>query len=328
MDGGSLVISLDFELYWGLVDWRSLDSYAGNLRGVRTAAAGMLELFRSHEVHATWATVGFLFLDSMDELIARRPPILPGYANATMDPYAYAERVRDSVPRELHFAPDVIETIVATPGQELASHTFSHFYCLEAPSSLPAFRSDLEAAIEVARERFGIRLTSLVFPRNQYSPAHIRVAGELGITAYRGNPNVWTHTTRPRSGDTRLSRLARFADTYVPVHHDLSFQPTPSADGGPVDIRASRFLRPWTRGLRWADRLRVNRIRRELTAAAERKTSYHLWWHPHNFGLHPAENLAALSGILDTFVELRDRHGMRSLTMREAAESVDGGRPE
>ena len=245
MDRGSLVISLDFELYWGLIDWRSLDSYAANLRGVRSAAAGMLELFRAYEVHATWATVGFLFLDGMDELIARRPPNLPGYANRMMDPYAYAERVRDSVPRELHFAPDVIETIVATPGQELASHTFSHFYCLEAPSSLPAFRSDLEAAIEVAYERFGIRLTSLVFPRNQYSPAHIRAAGELGITAYRGNPHVWTHTTRPRARDTRLARLARFADTYVPVHHDLSFQLTPSADGGPVD---SRFLRPWTHG--------------------------------------------------------------------------------
>ena len=40
MSNGSFVVSLDFELYWGLIDWRSLDSYAGNLRGVRYAAAG------------------------------------------------------------------------------------------------------------------------------------------------------------------------------------------------------------------------------------------------------------------------------------------------
>lgn len=326
MSNGSFVVSLDFELYWGLIDWRSLESYAGNLRGVRRAAAGMLELFRAYEIHATWATVGFLFLDGMDELRDRRPAVLPDYTNRAMDPFAYAERSGGSVPRDLHFAPDVIERILATPGQELATHTLSHFYALEAPGSVPAFRADLEMALAIARERFDTELTSLVFPRNQYTPAHIDVAAELGITAYRGNPAQWMHTTRPTAADTRRARLVRLADTYIPVAGDASFVPSRPVDGGPVNVTASRFLRPWTNGLGWADRLRLRRITTELRSAAERGRTYHLWWHPHNFGLRPAQNLAGLKLILDTFAELRRTHGMQSLSMREVAVAAGSGR--
>jgi peptidoglycan/xylan/chitin deacetylase (PgdA/CDA1 family) len=322
MSKGSFVISLDFELYWGLIDWRSLASYADHLRGVRPAVAGMLELFREFDVHATWATVGFLFMDGMDELRARRPAVLPAYANPALDPFAYAERVGVTVPRDLHFAPDVIERILATPGQELATHTLSHFYCLEPPGNVAAFRSDLECALATAQERFGATLRSLVFPRNQYSPAHIQVAGELGIVAYRGNPTGWMHTTRARSDDTSRARITRLADTYLPITGDVTFVPVRPAAGGPVDVTASRFLRPWTRGLRAVDRLRVGRVRGDLRFAAERGRTYHLWWHPHNFGLDPARNLAALRVILEDFARLRATHGIESRSMREIADGV------
>jgi hypothetical protein len=106
----------------------------------------------------------------------------------------------------------------------------------------------------------------------------------------------------------------------------MSFVPSRPADGEPVDVTASRFLRPWTHGLRWADRLRLRRITGELRSTAERGRTYHLWWHPHNFGLHPAQNLAALKVILDTFADLRRTHGMQSLSMREVAAAAGPGR--
>ena len=322
MSKGSFIISIDFELFWGLIDWQTLESSTVRLQGVRRAVAGMLELFREYEIHATWATVGFLFLDGMDELRSGRPTALPRYENRGLDPYAYADRVGTTVPRELHFAPEVIEQILATPGQELATHTLSHFCCLEQPRDVAAFRSDLERALAIARERFGVHLTSLAFPRNEYSPAHIRTAGELGITAYRGNPPGWMHTPRPRADDTSLARAARLADTYLPILPGMPYVPAASLDGGPVNVRASRFLRPWTTSLRAVDGLRLRRVLGELRAAAERGRAYHIWWHPHNFGLHPDQNLVALRHILEAFASLSASHGIQSLSMREVADGL------
>ena len=49
--------------------------------------------------------------------------------------------------------------------------------------------------------------------------------------------------------------------------------------------------------------------------AARNQRVFHLWWHPHNFGRFPKETIAALERILGRFCELRDRWGMRSLSM-------------
>ena len=57
-------------------------------------------------------------------------------------------------------------------------------------------------------------------------------------------------------------------------------------------------------------------------AAARRRTLFHLWWHPHNFGVDLQENLAFLRDILDHFRTLQDRYGMRSMTMAALADEV------
>ena len=59
-----------------------------------------------------------------------------------------------------------------------------------------------------------------------------------------------------------------------------------------------------------------------MKAAAQRGLAYHLWWHPHNFGDFLDENLAMLDHIIATFCKLRDEHGLRSLTMAQAAEQL------
>ena len=74
--GGALVISLDFELHWGVRDSRTLDSYRANLLGVRQAIPAMLELFAARGIHATWATVGILFCRNKKELEDTLPTVL------------------------------------------------------------------------------------------------------------------------------------------------------------------------------------------------------------------------------------------------------------
>src|SRR5262249_22378807 len=92
----------------------------------------------------------------------------------------------------------------------------------------------------------------------------------------------------------------------------------PTLVEGLIDVTASRFLRPSTATgpLEW---LRLTRITTAMEQAARRGTVFHLWWHPHNFGVGLDANIAFLSALLDYFRTLQHRYGMRSLTMTEVA---------
>ena len=61
MQQPTLIVSLDFELYWGMQDCIELSKYENNILGARDAIPKMLNLFEQHSIHATWATVGYLF---------------------------------------------------------------------------------------------------------------------------------------------------------------------------------------------------------------------------------------------------------------------------
>ena len=75
--GPSVVISLDFELRWGVLDRVRDDfsAYRANLEGVPEAVERMLDLFDEHEVRATWAIVGGLACDGWDEWHAATPGV-------------------------------------------------------------------------------------------------------------------------------------------------------------------------------------------------------------------------------------------------------------
>ena len=61
-----------------------------------------------------------------------------------------------------------------------------------------------------------------------------------------------------------------------------------------------------------------------METAARSGRTFHLWWHPHNFGARTEQNLAVLETVLRTFEALRDEHGMESRTMAEVAAEVRG----
>src|SRR5262249_37288531 len=165
----------------------------------------------------------------------------------------------------------------------------------------------------------GVRLESFVLPRNQIGAPLLGVCRELGLRASGGNERVWF--TRPRRDveQSLLVRGARLCDSYVPIGGAHDHEPT--LVDGMVDVPASRFLRPI--GANAAlERLRLWRITTAMETAARRRTPFHLWWHPHNFGVDLQENLAFLRDILDHFRTLQDRYGMRSMTMAALADEV------
>lgn len=321
---GIFTISLDFELHWGVRDKRSVGQYGEALLGARRAIPRMLELFSRYGVHATWATVGFLFCESKRQLLDYAPSILPRYDQARLSPYAALDEVGENEREDpYHFAPSLIRRILDYPGQEIATHTYSHYYCLEAGQTREAFKADLRAAIEVAKAT-GIETRSIVFPRNQYNEHYLEALTELGIIAYRGNPRTWMYRASDDRGTNRLSkRIGRFADTYFPLTRP-AVRREQLGRTAPVDIRATRFLRPAGAGGSWRPAMHLWRIKREMSAAARRGCLFHLWWHPHNFGTETERKLAYLEDILRHFVHVREHYAMESMSMAEAAQAALG----
>ncbi|MFD1096331.1 polysaccharide deacetylase family protein [Salegentibacter chungangensis] len=310
---GDLVISLDFELLWGVFDKVEFSQYENYFNNTRKVIPEILRYFERYGIHATWATVGMLFNKDWDEWNVSKPEIKPNYTNTLLSAYKYGDSIQNQNTGHLCFAPDLIGKIIETENQELATHTYSHYYCREEGQNLESFREDLKLSIEKANS-FGANLRSLVFPRNQLNENYLKVCSDLGITSVRSNPNIWYWKDTEK--DTLMQKIFRTGDAYIgkkdkPYHfseirktHNLSVQP------------ASRLLRPYS-GKSILDKRRIKRIFSEITTAAKEGKIYHLWWHPHNFGADPEESLRELELILEHYKFCNERFGFQSYTMDE-----------
>ncbi|HET9746531.1 MAG TPA: hypothetical protein VFP97_12510 [Chitinophagaceae bacterium] len=312
MSKGIFTISLDFELFWGVRDHRTLENYGGNLRNVHKVVPRLLALFTEYNVHCTWATVGFLFFKDKNEMLGYFPSSLPGYKMKEYDPYSYIQQ--NELETIYHFAPALIEQIKNTPGQEIGTHTFCHFYTLEKNTTVEQFQHDLQAAKRIAGEK-GITINSIVFPRNQYSEAHIRVCLQEGIKIYRGNERSGAYKPISRENENYFRRAIRFGDAYLNVtgHH---CHPLP-APGEIINIPASRFLRPYSPKLKMFDGLKFRRIEDGLRSAAKHGLIYQLWWHPHNFGSYMDENFSFLEKVFTVYRDLEAEQKIESLNLME-----------
>ena len=139
MKNGSLVISLDFELLWGVFDkvnWQEKKEYFLNTRKI---IPEILNLFVKYNVACTWATVGMLFNEDWDDWNANVPELLPGYESKVLSSYEYGRKIQSKATESLCFAPKLIKQLKDFPKQELATHTYSHYYCLEEGQSALTF---------------------------------------------------------------------------------------------------------------------------------------------------------------------------------------------
>ena len=325
---GALVLSLDFELWWGVRERSASGSeQVARLTGARNAVPRMLELFEEFGVAATWATVGFLFLKSRQEVDALAPRLRPAYRDPRLSPYADSWGSGES-DDPFRFAPSLVRAIRRTPRQEIATHTFSHYYCGEEGQTRESFAADIEAARRAA-ELHDVQLRSIVFPRNQHNPEYDDILLEQGIRAFRGNPRTgsweFADAQQSRHGWKRLGRLLEsYAGSSRGNTIEWSDVPQPS---GLSEVRASGMLRPYHPSLHYLERARLSRISRTLRYAARRGRILHLWWHPHNFGVHTDENLAFLRRILEEYGVCRERWGMRSMSMADVDDVVRGEEP-
>lgn len=319
MKEGIFNISLDFELHWGRYDKIALDEKQQTcLLNTRKLIPSMLQLFSTHDVHVTWATVGMLYNHSVEEWKKNAPSEKPQFNNAIRSAYHWAEQsaINDASADYL-FAPSLINMIKETAGQEIGTHTYAHYNCLEQGQTIEQFRADIRAAKRMAAAN-GTALRSLVFPRNQYADEHLKICAEEGIICARSNPPEWFWS--PTANENMKRKVFRASDAYLPVGINKAYPFTEiNAKDLPVLLPASRLFKPWQPKYPFLNTLKLRRIMNEMSDAAKRGAYYHLWWHPENFGDHPQQCLAELGTVLQHYTKLHKKYGFRSLTMYETA---------
>lgn len=323
---GQFVISLDFELYWGVRDKRKLTDYGPSLRKVHELLPDMLQMFREYNIKATFATVGLLFAKNKEELVKYSPEIKPSYSDPTLSPYSdNFAGVKESFKTDpYHYAWDLLQLIGQEyPEHEIGTHTFSHYYCQEAGQTLDEFRADLASAVTIAKAK-GIDLSSLVFPRNQYNPEYLAVCKELGILTYRGNEKAWYFAPDSKEDTTLKKKIYRTLDCYVNISGHNCYKLTDLKSQLPYNIPSSRFLRPYMdKGGPLVEHFKLKRIKESMTYAAKNNLLYHLWWHPHNFGKNTERNMDSLKSVLDNYKKLNLQYGFRSVNMKDCATMID-----
>ncbi len=313
---GSFIISLDFELLWGVMDSRGTE-YHSQIKEVHKVIPQLLTLFKKHKIACTWATVGALFADSCEELTEKKPVTIPNYLNDALNPYSCWDQVMENDPK-LILAPDMVEQILETPNQELASHTFSHYYCLEAGQSLSEFEADLQAMNEISKG-YNLQMKSLVFPRNQFKPSYLKACFNAGLKAYRGNPDHWAYRASNGEKQTPLKRIFRLIDAYIPLSGSQRQKIKRHTESGMINIPASLFLRPWSNRLSFIEFIRLWRIKWSMKQAAKKGGVFHLWWHPHNFSENTQNNLIFLEEIFVHYQTLNKQYGFKSSSMLDVA---------
>jgi peptidoglycan/xylan/chitin deacetylase (PgdA/CDA1 family) len=281
---GSLCISIDLELAWGIWDKPAAEYHERCAARETMIVERLLALFERAQVGATWAVVGRLL--ELDATAAASTP--------------HGERI--------WYAPELVRKIAASPLQEVGSHSHAHVYFGE--TARESLRADLAAARAI-HERHGLPFKSFVFPRNQV--AHTDLLREAGLRVFRSVDRGWFTTVRSRIG-AGAGRLANLVDKALPIP-PTTVEPIDHG-GGLVELPSSMLLLA-RNGLRRVihPAALVAKARLGLEAARRTGRIFHLWFHPSNFYYDTERQLATLGRIVDHAARLRDQGQLAIRTM-------------
>lgn len=281
---GSLCISIDLELAWGIWDKPSHEYHQRCAQLEGTIVERLVQIFERHEVSATWAIVGRLL--ERDDAASRTT--------------AFGDRI--------WYAPALIERVAnAKMRQEIASHGHEHKYF--GSTTREQLRADLAAARSV-HQRHGLAFDSFVFPRNDVN--HLDLLRDAGISVYRSVDDGWFIDVRDRFG-LSAGRVANLLDKTLPIpprsvkaskHDDLVELPSSMLLLGRKGLR--RMVHP---------SILVRKAMLGLDAAKRSGDLFHLWFHPSNFYYESEQQLGALEHIVAYAARMRASHGLDIRTM-------------
>lgn len=174
---GVFMFSLDTEMMWGPSEKVEIDLLQGKGKEDREAVSTILGLLEKHDISATWAMVGHLFLDHCDEATC-----LTAKNRESYRPSWYQDPYSDIVKDPLRYGKDVVQSILACKvPQEIGYHSFSHPVFTEIPRSMA--EAEL-GKVQGIRREWGLEMTSFVYPQNRI--AHVDLLPRYGFKIFRG----------------------------------------------------------------------------------------------------------------------------------------------
>jgi peptidoglycan/xylan/chitin deacetylase (PgdA/CDA1 family) len=293
------LLTFDVELLWGVFFEAAWRRRARREFGeVREVFPEILEILRRHDVRATFAFVGHLFLDACAaDDAGRLHPDMPRADHAFFEGDWYRFDPGTELRTDpLWYGRDLVEMVrAARPGHEIGCHGFSHAL-LDTDRELA--RAEMAAAAAAAKE-LGITPVSFVYPRN--------VVGYVDELRGAG----FTHFRDAGDGSRALVLVRRLLGAAPSVGR-------PRERDGVVEVPAGIPILPCF-GLRRLVPLgrRMAEVRKGLARAAETGGCFHLWTHPHNFVAGRERMLRGLDGALSLVAAARERGEIEVVTMGE-----------
>ena len=321
---GAFVVSIDTELAWGEAHQRGASaepvgtgtSPAGRTYDrEREVIARILDILARHEIAATWAVVGHLFLaECHDNGAGPHPEIVrPNYSWLDGD-WFDIDPCTSLSDHPSFYGRDIVDAILACPTpQEIGCHTFSHLIVDDPACTPEAFTSDLAAAAIVAAQ-LGVELRSFVYPRNLI--AQVERLSEYGYRSYRGRQRSPSFAGRP----AWQQRVLRMADRVYPLGGSAA-RPVLHASGV-WNIPQSYYLFGPITSRRRLPTFHNRRPMARLRQAARHRSVFHMWFHPHNV-IATAGALNTLEHIFVAAAELREAGRIDILTMGALAAQLD-----
>lgn len=172
---GTVVISIDAELGWGVQDYPDGERPTKRIARSRWGWEQLAETLAEYDIPATWAVVGHLFESECTGAHVGHPTP-PGW-------FAH-ERGEDPIDERYRYAPELLADLTGSDaGHDIGANTYSHAdfgadYATEALA-----RAECDRTTEAA-EAVGVDLRSFVFPGNRVG--HREILAESGFTCYRG----------------------------------------------------------------------------------------------------------------------------------------------
>ena len=304
MDKPTFIISLDVESIWGYVSDptnKSITLMKNDDNNVRGCTDVLLHLFQKHNIPATWAVVGHLFLDHCECEDGIPHKNMPRFKE---DWYS-ADPCTDIQRDPLYYGKDIIEKILSNPVEhEIGYHSFSHVPFSEC--SREVAEAEIKEGVKLAKG-LGVTLKSFVFPEDEIG--HINVLKENGFKIYRGeklgrhNPNQSFLIRKFNGGIGKM-----VAPPAEPKWMD-----------GIWEIPSSMFFRDLQIKFSLLPRAKIG-----LYRAIRSKKVFHVFLHPHNLLMYPS-----LKDDMDKFLGIvakkRNEGKIEVMTMGEFAEVLDEG---
>jgi hypothetical protein len=273
----NIYFSYDYESIFGFLGRKSQDDYNFNFDINNNFVLLVSDLHKEYELRSNWAILGAAINGNLSD------PVIKNNYLCNRNITNLNKQELDSYTIKL----EQLNSLVNNPYIEIGCHSFFHQIYWESDKSFLEY--DLQTFNDLVCNRFNLKTTFMVFPKNVYSKEFEQILINNGISHVRINPDNWLYNNiLKRDYFIRsIIRVLRALDYYLPIIELLMiFEPKKdvhNTDKTRINYTtATLFLRgaPTNNLIK---HLVLLRIWFHLKFLAFLKKDIHLWTHPYNF---------------------------------------------